>query len=388
MAKKIQRNVGRARPEAGQRPGTAPGGGGGAGAGPRRFSFGSGVSRQLVTDFTVQLATLTSAGIPVVRALTILHGQARAGPFKEVLAGLVEDVSSGAPLSEAMQKRPRVFDSLYSSMVRAGETGGVLGTVLDRLAYFRERAAAVRSKVIGAMTYPVVVICVAVVVVSAVITFVIPKFRSVFDSFDIEMPGSTQLLLDVSAFVVDYWYVVFGLPLVLVGVHLLFLGRDGAYRRFVHARLLGIPYLGTVLVQSSVAAFARTFGTLVQAGVPHLDALGIARDTAANRVFREAIEDVRRTVREGETISRPMGDSGVFDDLVTNMVEVGEQTGELDRMLLQVAVAYENQTERRINTLFKVLEPAMLILLAGFVGFIVVALFVPLTKIMGEVGAG
>lgn len=386
MAKRIQRNVNRGRA-------AAPSGGEGAesGGGPRRRSksvFGRRISSQLVTDFTVQLATLTSAGIPVVRSLNILHGQARPGPFKEVLGELVEDVSAGTPLSEAMGKRERAFDDLFASMVRAGETGGVLGTVLQRIATFRERAAVVRSKVVGAMIYPTVVLLVALSVVAAVITFVIPRFREVFDSFDIEMPRATQILLDVSDVAVAYWYLVFGVPLLLLLLHFVFLGRDGSYRRFVHRTVLRIPYLGQVMVRANVAGFARTFGTLVQAGVPHLDALEIARDTAPNAVFRGAIEDVRRTVREGETIARPMGESGVFDDLVTNMVEVGEQTGELDSMLLRVAEAYEAQTERKIDALFKVIEPALLIALAGFVGFIVVALFVPLTKIMSAVSVG
>ncbi|QDU67007.1 type II secretion system F family protein [Engelhardtia mirabilis] len=381
MAKRIQRNVNRGSTAA---PPSS------SGEAPRRraSAVGRRVSGQLVTEFTVQLATLTSAGIPVVRSLTILHGQARPGPFKEVLADLVEDVSAGTPLSEAMSKRPRAFDNLYSSMVRAGETGGVLGAVLERVAKFRERAAEIRSKVTGAMIYPVVVLVVALSVVAAVITFVIPRFKEVFKSFDIEMPRPTQILLDVSDVTVQYWYLVFGVPLLLLVLHFVFLARGGAYRRLIHRWILKIPYLGQVMVRSNVAAFARTFGTLVQAGVPHLDALEISRETAANETFRLAIEDVRRTVREGETIARPMGESGVFDDLVTNMVEVGEQTGELDSMLLRVAEAYEAQTERKIDALFKVIEPALLIALAGFVGFIVVALFVPLTKIMSAVSVG
>jgi type IV pilus assembly protein PilC len=380
MAKKIQRNV--ARPAAAPESSRAQA--------PRRKGRAGGrrVSGQLITDFTVQLATLVSAGIPVVRALTILHGQARPGPFKETLAGLVEDVSSGTPLSEAMEKRERAFDSLYASMVRAGETGGILGRVLERLASFRERAAEIRSKVIGATIYPAVVLLVALVVIAAVVTFVIPKFREVFDAFNISMPAMTQFLLDISEVAVQRWYLVFGLPLALFAVHLLMLGRGGGYTRFVHGLLLRVPYLGVVQSRAAVAAFARTFGTLVEAGVPHLDALEISRDTASNLVFRDAIEDVRRTVREGENIARPMGDSGVFDELVCNMVEVGEQTGELDAMLLKVAAAYEVQTERRIDALFKVLEPVLLVVLAGFVGFVVVALFVPLTEIMSEVGIG
>jgi type IV pilus assembly protein PilC len=335
-----------------------------------------------VTEFTVQLATLSSSGIPIVRALTILEGQARPGPFKDVLGDLVEDVSSGTPLSEAMEKHGRAFDRLYSAMVKAGEAGGVLDKVLERLATYRERAAALRSKVVNALIYPLVIVIVALVVISAVIVFVIPRFRQIFDSFGVELPGLTQVLLNSSSFAVSYWYGVFGLPIGLVFLHLVLMGRPGGYRRFVHGLMLRIPLLGAILLQSLTAAFARTFGTLLQAGVPHLDALGIVRDTSSNDVVSDAVETIRRVVREGEAISRPMEESGVFDDLVCNMVDVGEQTGELDRMLLRVADAYENQVTRKIDAFFKVLEPALLIVMAVFVGFIVMALFLPLMKIM------
>jgi len=211
---------------------------------------------------------------------------------------------------------------------------------------------------------------------------VIPRFRQIFDSFGVELPGLTQALLGTSSFAVRYWYLVFGIPIALLLMHFVLMQRPGGYRRTMHGLLLKIPLLGPILSQSLTAAFARTFGTLLQAGVPHLDALGIVRDTSANDVVAIAVDSIRRTVREGEGISRPMEETGVFDDLVCNMVDVGEQTGELDRMLLRVAEAYENQVSRRIDAFFKVLEPALLIVMAVFVGFIVMALFLPLMKIM------
>lgn len=373
MAKKLQRRVVKQGPaEAGES------------LGPTGSSRPSGrrVSAQVVTEFTVQLATLSSSGIPMVRALTILEGQARPGPFKDVLGDLVEDVSSGTPLSEAMAKHGRAFDRLYSAMVRAGETGGVLDRVLERLATYRERAAVLRSKVINALIYPFVIVLVATGVVSAVIVWVIPRFRQIFDSFGVELPGLTQALLNLSSFGVKYWYGVFGAPVLLLILHFALMARPGRYRFLMHGLLLRIPLLGSIQSQSLIAAFARTFGTLLQAGVPHLDALGIVRDTSANDVLADSVESIRRTVREGEAISRPMEDAGVFDDLVCNMVDVGEQTGELDRMLLKVADAYENQVTRKIDAFFKVLEPALLIVMAVFVGLIVMALFLPLMKIM------
>jgi type IV pilus assembly protein PilC len=345
------------------------------------------VPAQLVTEFTTQLATLSGAGIPIVKALTILEGQTRPGPFKTVLEELVEDVSAGTTLSDSMAKHEGSFDPLYTSIVRAGEAGGVLDRILERLAQFREKAAEIRGKVVGAMIYPAVVALVATGVVSAVIVWVIPKFKDIFESFDAELPRITQILLTVSDFAVTRWYLVFGVPALLVLLHLYLMRRRGGYRFTMHRLVLKIPVMGDVLKRSLIAAFARTFGTLIEAGVPHLDALSIVRDTTSNEVLVEAVEDVRKTVREGEGIARPMGESGVFDDLVVNMVDVGEATGELDRMLLRVADAYESSVDRRIEALFKLIEPLLLIAMAVVVGFIVVALFMPLMSIMGQLGS-
>ncbi len=376
MAKRIQRRAPVARPEAAAAPGPA-----------RARRRGGRVPEQVVTEFTTQLSTLTGAGIPIVKALTILEGQTRPGPFKGILQELVEDVSGGTSLSEALAKHERTFDALYSSMVRAGEAGGVLDRILDRLAQFREKAAEIRAKTRGAMIYPVVVLFVAVVVVSVVIVWIIPRFEDIFESFGTELPTVTQVLLDFSRFSVDYWYVVFGTPVLLFLLHGYLMRRGGGYRRSMHALALRVPYLGSVLSRALIARFARTFGTLIESGVPHLDALSIVRDTTSNAVLVEGVEAIRRTVREGEGIARPMGESGVFDDLVVNMVDVGEETGELERMLLKVADAYDVQVDRRIDALFKVLEPALLIVMAGVVGFIVVALFLPLLQIMGQLGS-
>lgn len=344
------------------------------------------VSRTLVTDFTIQLATLSEAGIPVVKSLSILEGQTRPGPFKSVLQALAEDVAAGTPLSESMAKHDRVFDRFYWNMVRAGEAGGVLDQVLYRLAQFMERAASIQGRIRNATIYPAVVAAVAVAVVSGVIVWVIPKFREIFTSFNIDLPAMTQLLLDTSSFTVSYWYIVFGLPVAAFFAHGIMMRRSQPYRYRVHALQLRLPLVGPLVGKSLTATFARTFGTLIQAGVPHLDALGIVRDATSNEVLLEGVESIRKTVREGEGIARPMGETGLFDDLVTNMVDVGEATGELDKMLLKVADSYEIGVERRIDALFKLLEPALLILVAAFVGFIVVALFLPLMTIMSQVG--
>jgi type IV pilus assembly protein PilC len=244
----------------------------------------------------------------------------------------------------------------------------------------------VRGKVQNAMIYPAVLLVVAVTVVALVIALVIPRFQEIYRSFDVELPGVTEVLLTASDVLVGYWYLVIGLPALLFGLHLLFLSRRGAYRFFVHRLVLRLPIAGQVVTTAIVATFARVFGTLVQAGVPHLDALGIVRDTSRNALLHASVEDIRKSVREGEGISTPMAETGLFDDLVVNMVDVGEQTGELDTMLLRVADAYDQQVDRKIEALFKVLEPALLILMAIFVGFIVFALFMPLLRIMSTLG--
>lgn len=383
MAKRIQRSSPRVTPASGE---GARGGGARAGGAARGARSGGRVKADLITDFTVQLATLTEAGIPVVKSLTILEGQTRPGPFKSVLQDLTEDVSGGTPLSEAMGKHGRCFDPLYSSMVRAGEAGGVLDRILVRLAAFREKAAEIRAKVVGAMIYPLVLVVVATIVVSAVILFVIPRFDEIFRSFQIELPQATRILLDTSAFAAKYWYLVFATPLALILLHFVALRRSYGYRYRMHGLLLKLPLVGSVLNRSLVAAFSRTFGTLIQAGVPHLDALEIVRDATANEVLVEGVESIRKTVREGEGLARPMGETGIFDDLVTNMVDVGEQTGELDNMLLKVADAYDRAVDRKIDAMFKLLEPLLLVVMAVFVGFIVVALFLPLMEIMNSIG--
>lgn len=378
MAKKIQRAAPRAA-------NTNAAGDGGEGAAAPRRPRGRVRPRQ-VTDFTVQLATLSEAGIPIVKALTILEGQMRPGPFKSVLQDVVEDVTSGTPLSEALEKHPQAFDRLYANMVRAGEAGGVLETVLERQAKYQENVENVKAKIKNATIYPSVIVTVAVLVIAAVIVFIIPRFEEIFSSFGIQLPRLTQILLDVSRFTVDRWYLVFGLPILLVVAHVVAMRRSQPYRYRIHKIYLKLPLLGPLINKGLIAAFTRNFGTLVQAGVPHLDSLAIVRDATRNEVLAEGVEAIRRTVREGEGIARPMGETGLFDDLVVNMVDVGEATGELDRMLLKVADAYEIQVDRRIDALFKVIEPMLLIVVAAFVGVIVVALFLPLLEIMNTIG--
>ena len=380
MAKRIQRST--------PAPTRRARGAGGAAAGtvPATRKISGRVSSAVVTDFTIQLATLSEAGIPVVKALKILEGQTQPGPFKDVLIEITEDVSAGAPLSEAMAKHDRAFDPLYSSMVRAGEAGGVLDRVLSRLSIFREKAATIRAKIKQALLYPAALILFAIAAVAIVVIVVIPRFREIFDSYDVDLPQATLILLAISDTAAKYWYLIIGVPVLLFFLHKIAVARSEGYRYRWHSVLLHIPILGGILNRSMTAQFARTFGTLVQAGVPHLDALEICRDTSPNDVLTDAIDDIRRTVREGEGIARPMGETGLFDDVVTNMVDVGEETGELDTMLLRVADAYEIQVDRRLETFFRVLEPVILIGMAIVVGALLFALILPMTQMMKTIG--
>lgn len=380
MAKRIKRSG----PAPAKRAGS---GGGAATAAPPARKLGGRVSSGTITDFTIQLATLSEAGIPVVKALRILEGQTEPGPFKNVLAEITDDVSAGAPLSEAMGKHDNAFDPLYASMVRAGEAGGILDRVLERLATFREKAATIRAKIKQAMLYPSALILFAIAAVVVVVIFVIPRFREIFDSYGVDLPRPTQILLALSDAGSKYWFLVIGIPpLILLG-HSVAVRRSRGYRRWWHGVQLKIPLIGGILKRTITASFARTFGTLVQAGVPHLDALGICRDTSPNEVLTDAVEDIRRTVREGEGIARPMGETGLFDDIVTNMVDVGEETGELDTMLLRIADAYEVQVDRRLDTFFRVLEPIILIFMAVVIGALLFAMILPMTEMMKTIGS-
>jgi type IV pilus assembly protein PilC len=339
------------------------------------------IKPKILVQFTTQLATLQNAGLPIVRCLRILATQQREGPFRDAVTSIADDVEGGDSLSVAFSKHPHYFDHLYLNMVKAGEAGGILDQILERLALFAEKAEAIRSKIKGALTYPVVVICFAVLIVALVMIFIVPKFQEVFKQMNVEMPPLTKGLLAVADFVKNWWWAIalgFGLIYFLLRI----LQRIYGFRKFVHRMQLRVPVSGPLMKKTIVARFARTFGTLLGAGVPILEALTIIRDATTNLVIGEALESVHKNIKQGETITRPMQESGVFDDIVVNMVDVGEQSGNLDRMLGKVADAYEREVDDAVSTLFKVIEPVLIIGLAGVVGTIVIALFLPILKVM------
>ncbi|MGQ0553969.1 MAG: type II secretion system F family protein [Planctomycetota bacterium] len=354
---------------------------------PARLFARRTVSSKLLAQFTAQLSTLVNAGLPLVRCLRILEGQLRVGPFRDVITAVSEDVEGGATLSDALAKYPQVFDRLYVNMVRAGEAGGVLGTILERLAEFSGKSEHIKAQIKSALTYPLLLLSFAGAVVLFVMVFVVPKFEEIFSSFDAEMPVPTALLIGLSDVLLSYWYLVLAVPLLaFVGFRLAL--RSEVFARRVDGWLLRVPIAGELQRKTIVARFTRTLGTLLQSGVPILEALAIVKAAIPNRVLEEAVGDVHDSIREGDTIAQPLAESGVFDELVVNMIDVGEETGQLDKMLLRVADTFEIEVDRGVATLFKVLEPAILLVMAVLVGFIVISLFLPIVRIMDSLQAG
>lgn len=351
----------------------------------RSFTIGRISTKQLCT-FTRQLSTLQDAGLPILRSLRILEGQCKPGVLKNSLTDVVEDIESGQTLSEAFAKHPKAFDRLYCNMIKAGEAGGALEAILQRLADFKEKAQSLKRKIKGAMVYPIVVIFVACVIVGFILYFIIPKFEAIFLDFGVDLPNMTIVLIEASHFLIKYFYLVFLTPIFIwIFIKLLYRNKTGAY--VCDRILLMIPVMGTIAEKSTVARTMRTLGTLVQSGVPILESLSIVRETAGNAVFERAFTRIYESIREGETIAQPLRESRIVDDIVVNMIDVGEETGDLDTMLNKIADNYDEEVEVAVESLVSLLEPIMIVVLGGIVGFIVIALFLPLitliTKLSG-----
>jgi len=365
------------------------------------ISFG-GVSTKKLTTFTRQLSTLQDAGLPILRSLRILELQEKPGRMRFTLGGVADDVESGTTLSEAMARHPKVFDRLYVNMVAAGEAGGVLDVILQRLADFMEKAQKLKRKVVGAMIYPAVVITVAIGIVTGIMYFVVPKFREIFKDFGTQLPAPTVFLLNLSDFIVGQYETADGVkkPMLIPGWAIMMFTPVVLFilfkltRRFKGGRVftdvvsLKVPLLGKILGKTSIARFTRTLGTLVAAGVPILEALAITRDTCGNEVYSKALQNVHDAIREGDSFANPLRASRVVDSLVVNMVDVGEETGDLDKMLIKVADNFDEEVETLVESLVSLLEPIMVVVLGGIVGFIVIALFLPLVSLINSLSGG
>ena len=339
-----------------------------------------------VVRFTRMLATLTEAGLPVLRNLRILADQWPAGKFRNTILDAADMVEEGQPLSEALGQLPEVFDELYINMVKAGEVGGVLDKVLNRLADFQERAQELRERTRSALTYPIVIVVVAFAVIAALMLMVIPKFDELFKEMGLELPGLTQFLIATSNNVVAYWYLYLGIPIFGFLLYQMAYLRSYGFRRWNHGMHLKLPVIGGLVKLSQVSRFATTFGTLVNSGVPHLRAFDIVRGALTSEIYREAVDDVREEVREGEGIAASLEQTERFDEVMVSMVEVGEETGELDRMCLRVGKNYEDNFKRAIDLALKLLEPIMLVFMAIVVGVIALALFLPLFELLKQFG--
>jgi type IV pilus assembly protein PilC len=344
------------------------------------FAIG-GVSSKALCTFTRQFSTLQDAGLPVLRSLKILEHQMKPGVLRNALIDVVDDVEGGSTLSEAFAKHPRCFDRLYVNMVKAGEAGGALEVILKRLADFKEKSQSLKRKIIGAMVYPVVVILVAVLILTFIMLFIIPKFEKIFKDFNMKLPQMTEMLIATSQWFGKYWYVLPLFPLCFwLLIKLIRLNRYGNYA--LDRVYLWIPIIGALIEKTVVARTTRTLGTLVASGVPILEALSIVRETSSNAVFERMYTRVYESIREGDTIAQPLKESRLVDDMVVNMIDVGEETGDLDTMLYKIADVYDEEVSVLVESLISLLEPLMIVVLGLIIGGIVIALFLPLIKLL------
>ncbi len=335
--------------------------------------------------FTRQLATLLEAGLPLLRGLRILLKQEKSPGLREALAGMGESVEGGGTFSEALGMFPRTFDNLYVNMVKAGEAGGVLDSVLARIAEFLEKAEKIKSKVKSAMVYPIVVLTAAIGILIFLMVFIIPRFAEIFDDLldGQALPPLTQTVIGASDFIASRWYIILA---VIFGVIALakVLNQTEKGAEIIDKFKMRAPLFGDLVQKTQVSRFARTLGTLMASGVPILQALQIVRDTAGNRVLVNAIQSVHDSVKEGESVAMPMEASGVFPGMVVSMVDVGEETGALPEMLVRIADNYDDEVDNAVEALTSIIEPIMIVLLALIIGTIVIAMFVPLISIITE----
>ena len=355
----------------------------GVGQRKRRRTFGRPINGKGLAVFTRQLATLVKAGMPILRSLEVLARQEKRIAFKVVVDDIADAIRSGGNFSDGLAASPRVFDRLYVNMVKAGEAGGVLDTVLERLAVFMEKAQKIAGKVKSAMIYPVIIICVALAIVSVLMVFVVPKFQDIFSGLlkGQPLPALTQGLMDVSNFFKNHYLVAIAGA---IGAWIAFkiFSRTKFGRRILDWLLIHMPIMGDLFLKASIARFTRTFGTLLASGVPILQALIITRDTSGNVHIANAINVVHDRVKEGDNVAKPLESTHIFPGMVTSMIEVGEETGALPDMLTRIADTYDDEVDNAVAGLTSIIEPIMIVFMAVMVGTIVIALFLPLVSII------
>jgi type IV pilus assembly protein PilC len=341
------------------------------------------VKPKILMIFTRQLATLIDSGLPLLRSLNVLVKQERDKLLKKTINKLADSVQSGSTFSDALALHPRVFNDLYVNMVKAGEVGGVLELVLNRLSEFQEKAAKIKNKIIAAMVYPIIVMTMAVGILCFLLIFIVPKFESIFHEMlgDKPLPPVTQFVIGASGSAKDHGLVLLGIVVAAVTLYK-FIGRTRRGRFVIDSFKLRMPLFGNLNRKTAISRFARTLGTLVTSGVPILQALNITRETAGNAAIAGAISQVHDSVKEGESIVQPLEASRAFPPMVVSMIDVGEETGKLPEMLLKVADVYDDEVDNAVAALTSMLEPIMIVFLAVIVGTIVLALFTPLISII------
>ena len=334
--------------------------------------------------FSRQFATMIDAGIPILRCLEILYGQMKDPALKEALEQVMVDVKGGAQLNDALAKHPRIFNKLYVNMIRAAELGGILDTILDRLSHFLEYEAEIKGKIKSAMMYPILVLCFSQVMLFALFTFVLPKFKEIFQGMNVEMPPVTKALFAIGDFCQSFWWMVI---ILAVGAFfgLKFYSKTPKGRWQFDMIKLKLPVVGELSLKMSVARFSRTFGTLINSGVPMMRSLEIVGETLGNRVLADAIDQTRLSIREGNKLSAPLMQSGLFPNMVTCMIDIGEESGRLSEMLVKVGDFYDQEVEQTVKGLTSMIEPMLIIFLGVVVGFIAISIMTPMFKLVNAV---
>ena len=338
-----------------------------------------------VVIFTRQLSTMIDAGLPLVQSLEILTKQQENATFKKILQSVRTDVETGSTIAEAMKKHPVVFDNLYCNMIDAGEVGGILDTILSRLAAYMEKNMALVKKVKGAMTYPVICLCISFVVISVMLVFVVPVFQKMFKDFNSALPAPTQMVVDISEFAKGNFHIIIG---VLFALSWCFkkINKTEKGKTKIDQLMLVVPILGPLMRRVAVAKFTRTLGTMMQSGVPILEALNVVARTAGNKVIETAVFRVTDAIKEGRPLAEPLEETGVFPSMVVQMINVGESTGALDIMLEKIADFYDEEVDQAVENLTAAIEPLMMVFLGGLIGGLVIAMYLPIFSMAGAVG--
>ena len=343
------------------------------------------VTEKDIVVMTRQFATMIDAGLPLVQCLEILYSQQENRTFRRILKNIKEDVEEGSTFADALKQHPDAFDDLFVNLVAAGEIGGILDIILNRLAAYIEKAAKLKKKVKGAMTYPIVVMVIAVLVVAVILIFVIPVFQTMFADFGKALPVPTQIVVAMSDFLKSYViYMIVGLALLAFAFRRFYKTEKG--QTLVDKLVLKAPVFGMLIRKVAVAKFTRTLGTMISSGVPILDSLEIVAATAGNKTIEVAIRETRQSISEGRTIAEPLADSEVFPSMVVQMISVGEATGALDTMLGKIADFYDDEVDAAVEALTSMLEPFMMVFLGGTIGGLVVSMYLPIFQMAGAMG--